>query len=268
MRNRNPNQIKLRLANKDKGSFRAEGNDLFLYDAIASDDEEAMWLGGISPNMFREKLFQMDGPVRIRHNSPGGSVFGAQAMIAAMHDYPHEITSQIDSLSASAASVIAANSDRVVMIPGAMMMIHNAWTISMGDRHDLRAEADLLEQIDGEIAGAYARKAGNKTDWAAEMNKESWYGAAAALAKGLSDETIEASPRASQNRWDLSAFKNTPKPAEEVAPVVDEVPHVELPDGATITEEPKIEEADRDAEIQAREMESRKRRVALIEKGI
>lgn len=264
MRNRNLNQIKLRLANKDKGSFRAEGNDLYLYDAIASDDEEAMWLGGISPNMFREKLFQMDGPVRIRHNSPGGSVFGAQAMIAAMHDYPHEITSQIDSLSASAASVIAANSDRVVMIPGAMMMIHNAWTISMGDRHDLRAEADLLEQIDGEIAGAYLRKAGDKTDWAAEMNKESWYGAAAALEKGLSDETIETSPRASQNRWDLSAFKNTPQPIEEPAPTAEEVEEIVLPESAVI----QVEEVDQGAEIQAREMENRKRRVALIEKGI
>ena len=33
--------MRMRMANKDKGSFRAEGSVLWLYGVIASDDEEA-----------------------------------------------------------------------------------------------------------------------------------------------------------------------------------------------------------------------------------
>lgn len=285
MHNRNLNQIKLRLANKDKGSFRAEGNVIWFYDAVASDDDEAMWLGGISPNMFREALEKCDGgPVRMRFNSPGGSVFGAQAMVAAMREYPGEITAQIDSLAASAASVLAANCARTVMVPGAMIMIHNAWTMAMGDKHDLRKDAELLEQIDGEIEGAYRRKAGDKTDWAADMNKESWYGSSAALANGLSDETLEASTQRAQNKWDLSAFKNTPKKVEDLKPengddqklISGETwENAEEPDATDIIiETPTVEvkspepEVDAEAQKQIAIMAERRRRVELIEKGL
>ena len=34
--------IRMLQANKGKGSFRAEGDVLYLYDVIATDEEEAM----------------------------------------------------------------------------------------------------------------------------------------------------------------------------------------------------------------------------------
>jgi len=274
MRNRNLNQIKLRLANKDKGSFRAEGNEIWFYDAFASDDEEAMWLGGISPNMFWDALDKCDGgPVRVRFNSPGGSVFGAQAMVAAVREYPGEITAQVDSLAASAASVLAANCARTVMVPGAMMMIHDAWTISMGDKHDLRKDAELLEQIDGEIEGTYRRKAGDKVDWAFEMSKESWYGSAAALENGLSDETLEASTQQTQNRWDLSAFKNTPQEVEKPKEKADDTSAFISQETWESAEDPNatevvIETPAVEAQKQSTIMAERRRRVKLIEKGL
>jgi len=273
---RNLNQLKLRLANKDKGSFRAEGNEIYFYDAVAGDDDEAMWMGGISPNMFREQLQSMSGPVRIRFNSPGGSVFGAQAMVATMREYPGEITAQIDSLAASAASVLAANCARTVMVPGAMIMIHNAWTMGMGDKHDLRSTADLLEQIDGEIESSYRRKAGDR-DWAGAMDKETWLGSGSALEWGLSDETLEDSTqRGSQNRWDLSAFKNAPAEIEQPAPGEGDVsePSDEfIEDQGAETEESgvadPVQEKDLDAEnVAAAAQAARRRKVALVEKGI
>lgn len=277
MRNRNLNQIKLRLANKEKGSFRAEGNVIWFYDAVASDDDEAALFGGISPNMFEEKLKKCDGgPVRIRFDSPGGSVWGAQAMVAMMREYPGEITAQIDVLAASAASVLAANCARTVMVPGSMMMIHNAWTISMGDKHDLMKDSELLDQIDNEIKGAYERKAGNKADWGSEMDKESWYGSSRALAIGLSDETLEASTQNVKNNWDLSAFKNTPQKIEEVDPNPEKDPSEtpEQVDEVTVDvqEDDEVQQPEPEVDINAQKqsaiMAERRRRVELIEKGL
>jgi hypothetical protein len=45
-----------------------------------------------------------------------------------------------------------------------MMMIHKAWGMAIGNCEDMRATSDLLDKIDGLIAGAYADRAGDKGD--------------------------------------------------------------------------------------------------------
>jgi ATP-dependent protease ClpP protease subunit len=193
--------IQMRMSNKGKGEFRAENNTIWLYDAIAADDLEAEWWGGISPSAFIEALRATTGPVTLRINSPGGSVFGAQAMVA-------------DSLAASAASVIASNCATCVMVPGSMQMIHRAWGLAIGNCTDMRDTADLLEKIDGLIADAYAGRADGKTDRAAfeaMMAAETWFTPEEAVAAGLCDAVAEENTQRAANRWDLSAFAAAPE---------------------------------------------------------
>lgn len=212
--------IKMRLANKGKGEFRAEGNALWLYDVIASDDEEAYWWGGISPRQFIEALAQTTGPVTLRINSPGGSVFGAQAMVAAMRAHGQPITAQIDSLAASAASVIAAEAAECVMSPGSMLMIHKAWGMTIGNGDDHLSAASLLEKIDGQIADTYARRAGgDREKYMALMAAERWFSADEAVEAGLADRVIEDNTQRPANRWDLSAYAAVPA-IEEPQPEV------------------------------------------------
>lgn len=205
--------IQMRLANKGKGSFRAEGNTLWLYDVVAADDDESEYWGGISPAAFIAALEQTTGPVTLRINSPGGSVFGAQAMVAAMRSHPHPITAKIDSLAASAASVIAANCAQTVMVAGSMQMIHCAWGMEVGNCNDMRATADLLEKIDGLIADAYTARAGGKNDrpaFEAMMASETWFTPEEALAAGLADIVEENTTQRPANHWNLSAFAAAP----------------------------------------------------------
>lgn len=203
--------IKMRLANKGKGEFRAEGNTLWLYDVIASDDEEAYWWGGISPRQFIEALAQTTGPVTLRVNSPGGSVFGAQAMVAAMRAHGQPITAQIDSLAASAASVIAAEAAETVMAPGSMLMIHKAWGMTIGNGDDHTAAASLLAKIDGQIADTYARRAGgDREKYMDLMAAETWFSAEEAVEAGLADRLIEDNAQRPANKWDLSAYAAPP----------------------------------------------------------
>lgn len=219
--------IKMRLANKGKGEFRAEGDTLWLYDVIASDDDEAMWFGGVSPRQFIAALAETSGPVTLRINSPGGSVFGAQAMVAAMRAHPQPITAQIDSLAASAASVIAAEASECVMAPGSMIMIHKAWGMTIGNADDHSQVAGLLSKIDGQIAATYARRAGDedKEKYMQMMAAETWFDADEAIAAKFVDRVIEDNTQRMSSKWDLSAYAAAPwEPAAEVEPVADPEP--------------------------------------------
>jgi ATP-dependent Clp protease, protease subunit len=204
-------QMKMRLANKGAGEFRAEAGTIWLYDVIASDDEEAAWFGGVSPRQFMAALAATSGPVTIRVNSPGGSVFGAQAMVAAMRAHQEPITVQVDSLAASAASVIACEAAKTVMAPGAMLMIHKAWGMSIGNEEDMRATADLLSKIDGQIAETYARRSeGAPETFLAMMAAETWFTAQEAIDAKLADEVITENNQRPKAMWDLSAYAKAP----------------------------------------------------------
>ena len=227
--------IRMRMANKGKGEFRAEGDVIWLYDVIAADDDEANWWGGVSPRQFIAALAAIDGPVTLRINSPGGSVFGAQAMVAAMRAHPHPITARIDSLAASAASVMAAECAECVMVPGSMLMIHKAWGLTVGNADDHRGVAELLDKIDGQIAASYARRAGDddKDRYLQMMAAETWFEPEEALAAGLADRIDDANTQRPAARWDLSAYQAapwTPAPVEPAAPSAPAAPAASMQD--------------------------------------
>jgi len=221
-------QFKMRLANKGKGQFRADASTIWIYDAIASDEDEAEYFGGISPREFIDALAQTDGPVTLRINSPGGSVFGAQAMVAAMRAHGTPITAQVDSLAASAASVIASECAECVMAEGAMMMIHKAWGLAIGNSDDFSHTAALLEKIDGQIADTYARRSGgDQGDYMRMMAAETWLDASEAVALGLADRVNDENTQRPSAKWDLSAYEAAPWRAAEIdapAPEPDPAP--------------------------------------------
>jgi ATP-dependent Clp protease protease subunit len=233
-------------ANRGRGSFRAEGNRLAVYDVIVSSDADAAWLGGVSAEAFARELRAMTGDVELRINSPGGDVFAARAMAQAMREHPGKVTAYVDGVAASAASLLAVSAAETVMAPGSMMMIHEAWTIALGNKGDFLSTAALLEKIDASIVETYQAKAGGETEaWAAAMAAETWYTPAEAVAAGLADRVAEAQPAAAQAAWDLGVYDNAPAPA---------------PVAAQLAPEPEPVQAEADPQI---EIEHRKRRLAV-----
>jgi ATP-dependent protease ClpP protease subunit len=243
--------LQMRLSNKGKGDFRAEDNTIWIYDVIASDDMEAAWWGGIAPSAFIAALAKTTGPVTLRINSPGGSVFGAQAMVAAMRAHQFPITAKIDSLAASAASVIAANCSECVMVPGSMQMIHRAWGMSVGHCEDMRQTAGLLEKIDGLIADAYTDRAAGKhsrEEFDAMMAAETWFTPEEAVAAGLCDRIAEENTQRPASLWDLSAFLAAP----QVEDLQDEEKEAEPPIPETSKDDSQKARAIRVARLNAR----------------
>jgi ATP-dependent Clp protease protease subunit len=139
------------------------------------------------------------GPIRVRINSPGGDVFDGVAIANAMKAHPGGVTTQVDGLAASAASFIALAGARMEMADTSMFMIHCAWSVSFGNKTDMRTTADLLEKIDGQIADMYAAKTGGDlADIAAAMCAETWYTAKEAEAAGYCDAIV--SPPKAKNQ--------------------------------------------------------------------
>lgn len=245
-----PNQLRrLLAANARKGEFRAEGDTIFIYDIIVASDADAEWLGGVSAEAVVRQMRAMSGPINVRINSPGGDVFAARAIQAAMEAHGAEITAYVDGYAASAASVIAAAADRCVMAQGAFLMIHRAWTITLGNAEELRAEAAVLEKIDTSIAETYAARSGQSVEHFSElMAAETWFTAQEAVDAGLASEIAEKVPKAAA-RWDLSAYASPPK--------------VDL--GETVSPEPPATEPKTDPAPQASAEDiAHRRRVAAL----
>ncbi|MFF5988146.1 head maturation protease, ClpP-related [Prauserella flavalba] len=164
-------------------------------------DEISWW--GVSADQF---IHDLDGittdRIRVEINSPGGDVFDAVAIYNALRVHPAHVTTRVDGLAASAASLIVQAGDHRVMLSSAQMMIHNAWGIAIGNADEHREMATLLDQQDDVIAGIYAnRSGGDRQEFRTLMAAETWLTDAETVERGLADEVIDPPRRdAPENR--------------------------------------------------------------------
>ena len=106
-------------------------------------------------------------------------------------DYPGDVTIQIDGMAASAASVIAMAGTYVTMSPTSLLMIHNPFTMAMGDTEEMRKAIQLLDEVKESIINAYQIKTGLcRTKLSHLMDSETWMNAVKAKAMGFCDEIL------------------------------------------------------------------------------
>ena len=158
---------------------------IHLYDEVGAF--------GAGSKEFLADLGKLDGQhIHLRINSPGGSVVEGTAIYNALRRHKGGVTVHIDALAASMASVIAMSGSPVYIADNALLMIHNPWTVSMGESKDLRKEADLLDKLKSTLVNAYTRKTGMEQDQIAEMmDAETWLDAVEAVALGFADAIEE-----------------------------------------------------------------------------
>lgn len=210
-RNRLAALIRANAEAKPRSPLRAEtsGNEatIYLYDVIVSDD----WFGGVAAEDFVKELSSLTADtIHLRINSPGGDVFAARAMEAAVKGHQSKVIAHIDGLAASAATFVALAADDVEISDGAMFMVHKAWTIGAGNADELMDLATWLEKVDGTIAQSYAKKTGESVeDMAQLMTDETWMTAVEALEAGFVDRI--ADEQAENIAWDLSVYDKAPQ---------------------------------------------------------
>jgi len=154
------------------------------------------------------------GDVLVRINSPGGDVFDGTAISNALASHGGNVTTRIEGLAASIASVIAMAGKKVQAYDNTMLMIHNAWTCMCGNQHEMRDVADLLEKIDGNILDAYQKKTKlAKRDIAEMMKNTTWMTAKEAKDKGFVDAIVDG--KSVKADFNLSIFANLPDAFKE-----------------------------------------------------
>jgi ATP-dependent protease ClpP protease subunit len=129
-------------------------------------------------------------------HSPGGSVLDGYKLYHALLDLRGRgvyVTATINSLAASMASVIAMAADKIRMVKGGRMMIHEASQVLGGNAEDFARAAKLLDEISGEIADIYAGRTGAESSEMRDlMKKETWMGSTEALERKFIDEVLDA----------------------------------------------------------------------------
>lgn len=154
--------------------------------------EESWFDDDITPKMFRDELFNGSGDIELYINSPGGDCIAASQIYTMLMEYTGNVTVKIDGLAASAASVIAMAGTEVLMSPTSMLMIHNPWTMAMGDHNDMQKAIDVLNEVKESIINAYELKTGmSRAKISRLMEDETWMNAKKAVDLGFADGVLE-----------------------------------------------------------------------------
>ncbi|WP_417624952.1 head maturation protease, ClpP-related [Paremcibacter congregatus] len=160
-----------------------------MYDIIGEDP----WTGGgITAASVAESL-RSASDVTVSINSPGGDFFEGIAIYNLLRAHPHKVTVNVVGLAASAASVIAMAGDEIRVARAGFIMIHNAWSIAIGNRHDFMSVSKTLEKFDSQMAELYAARAEIDPSVAAQfMDDETWLSGESAIDQGFADSFLAA----------------------------------------------------------------------------
>ncbi|MCJ7564809.1 MAG: Clp protease ClpP [Candidatus Aminicenantes bacterium] len=169
---------------------KADKAEIWIYEYIGED----FWTGGgVTAKNFQKELAEIKASqIDLHINSPGGEVFDGITIYNLLKQHPAKITTYIDGLAASIASVIALAGDTVIMAENALFMIHNPTGMAMGTANDMRSLADVLDKIASTMIGTYTAKTGkSESDVKALLDAESWMTADEAKEFGFVDEIGE-----------------------------------------------------------------------------
>lgn len=182
-------------------------HELMLYGTIGG------WFGDITANSVARALKEAGGKrVRVRLNTPGGDVFEATAINNLLKSYDGEVEAVVDGIVASAGVHLMQGASTVSMASNAMLMIHNPWSVQVGEAADMRKHADLLDKVRETIITSYQERSELSAEELAEMmDAETWMTAKEAKSHGFIDAITgksDAAPEEGEELPDASEMKN------------------------------------------------------------
>lgn len=171
--------------------------EILIFDSIGqswwSDDT-------VTAKKFAEDLKALSADVTkivVRINSLGGDVYDAVTIANLLRDQAQTkgrtVETVIDGIAASAASIVAMAGSVVKIADTGILMIHDPWTIGIGNSRDFQKLAEDLEKIrDASIVPAYQWHTELAVDEIlALMAAETYMSADEAVEKGFATEKVE-----------------------------------------------------------------------------
>ncbi len=169
-----------------------------------------MW--GKSSKDFRADIGRLGETeaLHIHLNSDGGDIIEGNEIFNILMEHKGEVRVSIGAMAASIASVIAMAGDEISIAKNGFLMIHNPWSIAMGDADEFEATASTLKKMKAGIIQAYMRHTAlSEREISDLMDSETYMNADEAVENGFvgsiddydSDETLQ--------NMNLSRFMNS-----------------------------------------------------------
>lgn len=202
----------------------------------------------VQVNSFLKTLEPGEG-VEFEITSYGGSVTAGLAICNLLKQASaegHKTASRVIGIAASMASAIACACDELKIDANAFLMVHNPWTITMGNANDMRKEADTLDKYRDALLSIYRTKL-DASDEAikAMLDAETWIIGRDALMFGLKAEVIPTEePLKAAAFAKMPKFMKTPKALKEIIMEKEEEKTAEQMIVEDVQEEPKAENID------------------------
>lgn len=168
-----------------KNEIKNNTHILTLNGVVASDEFD----NTISYKFIENSLKDTDKDIVIKLSSAGGDAFEGINIYNYLKSLKNNITIEITSIAASAASLISMAADTIVMHTGANMMIHEASTLAFGNKSDIQKTLNALESVDSSIVDIYHERTGiDKAELSRMMANETWLTADEAVSNKFADK--------------------------------------------------------------------------------
>lgn len=160
---------------------------LSIYDTVVSPQMGGMF-GGVSADSFYRELKskRKAETILVRINSGGGSVTEGFAIYNLLMEHPARVTTQVDGLAGSIASIIMMAGQERLIARNGVVMIHNPFAMIEGEAVEMRAMADVLDRHAAQMLSIYATRADISVEQARTMcDATTWMSAAEAVSFGF-----------------------------------------------------------------------------------
>lgn len=124
---------------------------------------------------FLEEIEDKD-KLYIYINSGGGDAFAGKSIYESLKRSKAYKIAHIDGMAASAATMPLFAADEIIAPEGSLTMMHDPWTIAIGNATDLRKTAETMEKLEESYAQIYESrlKSGANVDIRQKMHEEWW----------------------------------------------------------------------------------------------
>jgi ATP-dependent Clp protease protease subunit len=187
---------------------RASVGEITLYGVVGD------MYDGITSKQFTEDLRKLADvkTINVHINSPGGFVHEGRAIFNRLKAHPAHKVVHVDGEASSIASLIAMAGDEIRMGEGALMLIHKAWMLTIGNEDDHAETIKALRTVDSTLIETYVARTGQKREAIVALMKENRYmDAAEAVELGFAD-VAEGGRKIAALAIDRQSFRLPPVP--------------------------------------------------------
>lgn len=180
-----------------KAQDDGQSADIHINDFIG-DWIDNYWGFGVTSKQFIEDVQRLPDSVnlvRMHISTPGGDVTAAHHIANMIRDQQSKgrTFEALVTAAFSAGTIITSAAKMTRIADNGLMMIHDPWTVAVGNARDLRKAADVTDKFRDSIIAAYKWKSPLSAKKLSDMMaEETWMDASDAIGNGFADSMMDS----------------------------------------------------------------------------